>query len=92
MPPLDSEEKAILVSVELGEWQSVSNLNQEMERYQRDAQWQMSLLETVSIQLPGRDWQTLQDLAQQAGVSVSLLIASVLHQYIVHQSGDSANL
>ncbi|NMF86695.1 hypothetical protein [Nodosilinea sp. P-1105] len=37
MKSLDAEEAAILASVELGEWQSVPNLSEEVKRYQRYA-------------------------------------------------------
>ena len=82
MPPLDAEEQAILESVELGEWQSLSNLSQEIDRYQHYAENQVNALKVVNVELPGSDLQALQDFAQQSGISVSLLIATVLHQFI----------
>lgn len=45
MPPLYAEEQAILESVELGEWQSVPDVTQAIERYQSYAQAQMNSLE-----------------------------------------------
>jgi predicted transcriptional regulator len=45
------------------------------------------MLESVSIKIPVSDFQSLQILAQQTDTSVSILMANVLHQYIViHQS------
>ena len=86
MSSLDLEEQAILESVELGEWQSVPNVAQEIQRYQLYAQSQVNAPEAVSIELPASDLKALQELAQQADTSVSLLMASVLHQYIVGKS------
>ncbi|MGB3613320.1 MAG: hypothetical protein WBA10_05945 [Elainellaceae cyanobacterium] len=89
MVSLDAEEWAILESVELGEWQSVPNVAQEIERYQHYAQTQAAV-EAVSLSLPTRDLQVLQALAQQSGISVSLLMATVLHQFVAsrqHEQG-----
>lgn len=84
MPPLNAEEQTLLDSVELGEWQSVPDVATEIERYQHYAQAQENPLESVSFELPSQDLQALQAFAQQAGTSVSLLMASVLHQFITH--------
>jgi predicted DNA binding CopG/RHH family protein len=83
MPPLDAEEQAILESVELGEWQPVSDVTQELERYSTYAQAQLSGLAAVSLELPTSDLQRLQSFAEELGVSVSLLMATVLHQFVV---------
>jgi len=86
MPPLDAEEQAILQSVELGEWQSIANVTQELERYRDYAQAQEIGLEAVSLELPTSDLQRLRAFAEESGVSVSLLMATVLHQFVVsHQ-------
>ena len=46
-------------------------------------------LAAISIGLPTDDLQMLKIMAQQADTSVALLIASVLHQYVAHQSSQS---
>jgi predicted DNA binding CopG/RHH family protein len=86
--PLDAEEQAILESVENGEWQSVPNLVQEVQRYQDYAQAQVSALETVSIELPASDLQSLKNLAQTSGTSVSKLIATVVHRFVSQHKPD----
>lgn len=85
MTPLNIEEQEIFESVENGQWRSIANVEQEVNRYQQYAQARM--LESVSIEIPASDFQSLQMLAQQTDTSVSILMANVLHQYIiVHQS------
>jgi predicted DNA binding CopG/RHH family protein len=85
MTSLNIEEQEIFESVESGEWQSISDVEQEIQRYQQYAQ--ASMLESVSIKILTSDFQSLQILAQQTDTSVSILMANVLHQYIiVHQS------
>jgi predicted DNA binding CopG/RHH family protein len=86
MQSLNTEAAAILASVELGEWQSVPDVNQEIERYQRYAQTQANRLASFNIELSASDLESLETIAQQSGVSVSLLISTVLHQFIVSRN------
>ena len=81
---LDAEGQALLESVESDEWQSVTNRLQEIQRYQSYARSQA--IEEIKIELLMSDVRSLQDLAQQTGTSVSLLVASVIHQYVTSQS------
>lgn len=90
MSSLTPEEKAILASVERGEWQSVANVAEEIKRYQNYAQLQMDALKVVSIHLSTQDLKVLQELAQQADTEVSALMSFVLHEYVVsHASSES---
>jgi predicted DNA binding CopG/RHH family protein len=68
MSPLDVEEQEILESLENGEWQSVPNLMQEIQRYQSYAQ--AVNLESINIELPTSDFQSLWVLSEQTGISV----------------------
>jgi predicted DNA binding CopG/RHH family protein len=83
---LDPEEQDLLDSIERGEWQSVPNLPQEIERYKRYAEAYMQSIQQISVELPAQDVDSLQDIAQRSGVSVSLLLASIVHQYITAHS------
>jgi len=90
MLPLDPEEQAVLESVENDEWNSVPDRLPEMQRYQSYAQFHVvelsAGLEEVKIELPAGDLRSLQVLAQQAGLSVPIFVASVIHQYITTRS------
>lgn len=83
---LDPEEQDLLDSIERDEWQSVPNLRQEIERYQRYAEAYMQSIQQISVELPAQDVDSLQDIAQRSGISVSLLLASIVHQYITAHS------
>jgi predicted DNA binding CopG/RHH family protein len=83
---LNTEEEAILASVELDEWQSVPDVAQEIERYQRYAQAQPDRPTSVNIELSASDLESLETLAQQSGISVSLLMSTVLHQFVASRS------
>ncbi len=86
MSTLNVEELEILESVELGEWQSITDLPEAINRYQRYALAQANELAAISIELPADDLQMLEMIAQRADTSVALLMASVLHQYAANQS------
>lgn len=86
MLPLDPEEQAILESVENDEWNSVPNGMQEIQRYQSYAQARSLELEEVKIEIPASDLRSLQVLAQQSGISVPILVANVIHQYVTSRS------
>jgi predicted DNA binding CopG/RHH family protein len=88
MQSLDAEEQAILESVENGEWQPVPNMQEEIQRYQQYVQAQLGPLEEFRVQLSAQDVRSLQALAQQTGTSVSLLVSSVIHQYVTRQSSS----
>lgn len=86
MLPLNPEEQAVLESVENDEWNSVPDRMQEMQRYQSYAQAHVSGLsaglEEVRIELPAGNLRSIQVLAQQAGLSVPVFVARVIHQYV----------
>jgi len=83
---LDTEEQDILDSVERGEWQSVPNLQQECDRYQRHAQAYMQSIQKITIELPNSDIESLQEMARSSGVSIPLLLSSIIHQFVGSQS------
>jgi predicted DNA binding CopG/RHH family protein len=83
---LDAEEQDILESVERGEWQSIPNLQQEIERYRLHARAYLSSIQRIPVDLPANDVESLQKIAERSDTSVSLLVATVIHQYVARQS------
>jgi len=83
---LDTEEQDILDSVERGEWHSVRDLQQEIDRYQRHAQAYMQSIQKITIELPNSDIESLQEMARSSGVSIPLLLSSIIHQFVDSQS------
>ena len=83
---LDTEEQDILDSVERGEWHSVPNLQQEFDRYQRHAQAYMQSMRKITIELPNSDIESLQEMARSSGISIPLLLSSIIHQFVGSQS------
>ena len=87
---LDAEEQNILESVERGEWQSIPNLQQEIERYRLHARAYLSSTQQITVDLPTNDVESLQKIADRSDTSVSLLVASVIHQFVTRQSSSQS--
>jgi predicted DNA binding CopG/RHH family protein len=79
---LDTEEQGILDSVEMCEWQSVPNLQQECDRYQRHPQAYMQSIQKITIKLPNSDIESLQKMARSSGVSIPLLLSSIIQKHL----------
>ena len=87
---LDAEEQDILESVERGEWQSIPNFQQEIERYTLHARAYLSSIQRITVDLPANDVEFLQKIAERSDTSVSLMVATVIHQYVAHQSSSQS--
>jgi predicted DNA binding CopG/RHH family protein len=87
---LDAEEQDILESVERGEWHSIPNLQQEIERYRLHARAYLNAMQQILVDLPASDVESLQAIAERSDTSVSLLVASVIHQFVKHQSSSQS--
>lgn len=74
-------EEDILDSFEKGEWQSVPNLKDEIERYASSAAATLSKDKRINIRLSSRDLEDIQMRAAEEGMPYQTLIASVLHKY-----------
>lgn len=81
---LNAEEQDILETVERGEWHSVPNLQQEIERYQLHARAYLNSTKQITVDLPISDVESLQSIAERSHTSVSVLVASMIHQFIVN--------
>jgi len=79
---LDREEKAILKSVEKGEWRSVSKARKEKKRYRRYAQAALRKDKRINIRISEQDLVLLQRRALEEGLPYQTLISSVLHKYV----------
>jgi predicted DNA binding CopG/RHH family protein len=75
---LDTEEQGILDSVEMCEWQSVPNLQQECDRYQRHA-LAYTQSQKIMIKLPISDIESLREMTRSSGVLIPLLLSRIIH-------------
>jgi predicted DNA binding CopG/RHH family protein len=77
---LDEEEQALLESIESGEWVSVPNVEQEIQRLQAMGREQIAR-QKIEINLSLQDTGKIHNLAEQLGISVSAVVQEVMHKY-----------
>lgn len=75
-------EEDLLASFERGEWNSVSNLKDEIARYAASAAATLIKDKRINIRLSSRDLEDVQTRAAEEGMPYQTLIASVLHKYV----------
>lgn len=79
---LTKEERAILESVERGEWSSVGDVAEEKKRYEALAGKMLRKDKRVNIRMSERDLVRFQKKAAEEGIPYQTLMSSVLHKYI----------
>ena len=84
-------EEDIVDSFEKGEWQTASNLKDEVERYASNAADTLTKAKRINIRLSSRDLEDIQMRAAEEGLPYQTLIASVLHKYVSGRLIDTAS-
>ena len=82
MARLNREERALLNSVERGEWRSVAQRRGALQRYVRAARQTLKKNCRINIRLSQTDLEGIQVRAAQEGLPYQTLISSVLHKYV----------
>ena len=75
-------EKELLTSFERGEWRSLANVKNEIDRYASNAATALLKDKRINIRLSSRDLEDVQTRAAEQGMPYQTLIASVLHKYV----------
>jgi predicted DNA binding CopG/RHH family protein len=78
---LDAEEKKISDSFDLGEWESVENLVEEMSKAHESASHYLQKDARINIRISSSDLERLKQIAAYEGLPYQTLIASILHKY-----------
>jgi predicted DNA binding CopG/RHH family protein len=78
---LDQEEKDLLDSYERGEWKSVKNLKQEIQKHKEYARNTLKKDKRVNIRLSSMVLDELQARAAEDGIPYQTLISSILHRF-----------
>ena len=79
---LTDEERALLDSVERGEWRPVRDAAKERRRYETGARAAFRKDKRVNIRMTASDLLRIQKKAAEEGLPYQTLISSVLHKYI----------
>lgn len=78
---LDEYEKDVLHSYEKGEWVSLKNTEEEIERHQECAKNTLRKDKRVNIRISSKDLENVKILALQEGIPYQTLISSVVHKF-----------
>lgn len=76
------DEIDILESYDKREWQSVANLKEEIARYQLYAQETVAQMEKITFPISPEDLQSIQEKANEAGISYQTLVAQIVREYV----------
>jgi predicted DNA binding CopG/RHH family protein len=79
---LDQEEQELLESIEGEEWVSISDVKEEIKRFQNYATQQLDK-QRIEIKISSQDADMIYALSSQSGKSVSSLAEEIIHQYLV---------
>jgi predicted DNA binding CopG/RHH family protein len=79
---LDKEEKELLDSYERGEWRSVKNLKEEIEKHRGYARQTLRKDKRVNIRISSMVLDELQTRAVEDGMPYQTLISSILHRFV----------
>ncbi len=78
---LDKEEQEILKSVENKEWESVVNLQEEINNYRNIASETLNKLQKVDIEIPEYDLLKLKSKSLEKGIPFEIIIRTLIHNY-----------
>ena len=79
---LDKDEKDLLDSFERGEWKSVKNLKEEIEKHRGYARETLKKDKRVNIRISSMVLEELQTRAAEDGMPYQTLISSILHRFV----------
>ena len=79
---LDKDEQEILKSFERGEWQSVKDVEGEIQKHQQYARNTLKKDKRVNIRISSKVLEEIQALAVENGIPYQTLMSSVLHRYV----------
>ncbi len=78
----DKEEKKLIESVERGEWRSIENLDNEINRARQSADETFRKDQRMNIRISKRDLNNLKVKALEEGIPYQTLVSSLIHKYL----------
>ena len=79
---LDNEEKELLESYDKGEWEKISDHENELKKFQKLASDSLKKDKRINIRITHRDLTEIKRKAVHEGIPYQTLVSSVLHKYI----------
>jgi predicted DNA binding CopG/RHH family protein len=85
---LDSQEKELLKSLESDEWNSVENLEDEIQIHQNIAKSTLKKDKRVNLRISSKDLEAIKTYAVEEGLPYQTLMSSVLHKFVTGRLVD----
>ena len=85
---LDAEETKLLESLESGEWNSVNNLEDEIQAHQNIAKSTLKKDKRVNLRMSSKDLEAIKTYAVEEGLPYQTLMSSVLHKFVTGRLVD----
>jgi predicted DNA binding CopG/RHH family protein len=85
---LESEEMELLESLESGEWNSVSSLEDEIQAHQNIAKNTLKKDKRVNLRMSSKDLEAIKTYAVEEGLPYQTLMSSVLHKFVTGRLVD----
>jgi len=85
---LDNEEMELLESLESGEWNSVNNLEDEIQSHQNIAKNTLKKDKRVNLRMSSKDLEAIKTYAVEEGLPYQTLMSSVLHKFVTGRLVD----
>ena len=87
---LDKDEQELLDSIENDDWVSISDSKLEIQHFQDIAKHQVSM-QKIELQISLQDSDTIYDLANKLGLSVSNFAENIIHKYLEGELVEKSN-
>jgi predicted DNA binding CopG/RHH family protein len=85
---LDSQEIELLESLESDEWNSVENLEDEIQIHQNIAKSTLKKDKRVNLRMSSKDLEAIKTYAVEEGLPYQTLMSSVLHKFVTGRLVD----
>lgn len=79
---LDNKEKELLESYDKGEWEKISEHENELKKFQKLASDSLKKDKRINIRITHRDLTEIKRKAVHEGIPYQTLVSSILHKYI----------
>jgi len=87
----DENERDLIKSIEHGEWDSVDDLESEIEEAKKIAKATRTKDERINIRLNSGVLKLLKSKALEEGVPYQTLVSSILHKYVTGKLKDESS-
>jgi predicted DNA binding CopG/RHH family protein len=87
----DENERALIESIENGEWDSVNNLASEIAEAKKIAKATRTKDVRINIRLNSGDLKALKSKALEEGIPYQTLVSSILHKYAAGKLKDESS-